>query len=86
MALVAGVFIVAPDVRMSILAMGSPMRPHTLTQTDQNTSKSPLQTGRAIRFFGYAMGITAPRLKGVAAHPIKTSRSGSRRETGIARR
>jgi hypothetical protein len=32
------------------------------------------------------MGITAPRLKGVAAHPIKTSRSGSRRETGIARR
>lgn len=54
MALVAGVFIVAPDVRMSILAMGSPMRPHTLTQTDQNTSKSPLQTGRAIRFYaGY---------------------------------
>ena len=51
MALVAGVFIVAPNVRMSILAMGSPMRPHTLTQTDQNTSKSTLQTGRAIRFF-----------------------------------
>ena len=50
MALVAGVFIVAPDVRMSILAMGSPMRPYTLTQTDQSFSKSPLQTGRAIRF------------------------------------
>ena len=32
------------------------------------------------------MGITAPRLKGVAAHPIKTSRSGSRRETGIDNR
>ena len=51
MALVAGVFIVAPDVRMSILAMGSPMRPYTLTQTDQSISKFPLQTGRAIRFF-----------------------------------
>ena len=50
MALVADVFIVAPDVRMSILAVGSPMRPYTLTQTDQNTSRSPLQTGRAIRF------------------------------------
>lgn len=49
MALVAGVFIVAPDVRMSILAVGSPTRPHTLTQTDQNTLKSCLQTGRAIR-------------------------------------
>ena len=36
---------------MSILAMGSPMRPHTLTQTDQNTVKSYLQTGRAIRSF-----------------------------------
>ena len=51
MALAAGVFIVASDVRMSILAMGSPMRPYTLTQTDQNTLKSCLQTGRAIRFF-----------------------------------
>ena len=29
MALVADVFIVAPDVRMSILAVGSPMRPYT---------------------------------------------------------
>ena len=36
---------------MSILAVGSPMRPHTLTQTDQNTVKSYLQTGRAIRSF-----------------------------------
>ena len=50
MALVAGVFIVAPDVRISILAMGSPMRPYTLTQTDQSFSKSYLQVGRAIRF------------------------------------
>lgn len=50
MALVAGVFIVAPDVRISILAMGSPMRPYTLTQTDQSFSKSYLQAGRAIRF------------------------------------
>lgn len=52
MALVAGVFIVAPDVRISILAMGSPMRPYTLTQTDQSFSKSYLQAGRAIRFCG----------------------------------
>lgn len=51
MALVAGVFIVAPDVRMSILAVSKLTRPHTLTQTDQNTVKSCLQTGRAIRFF-----------------------------------
>ena len=51
MALAAGVFIVTPDERMPILVMGSPMRPHTLTQTDQSNSKSPLQTGRAIRSF-----------------------------------
>ena len=50
MALVAGDFIVALDVRMSILAMGSPMRPYTLTQTDQSFAKSYLQAGRAIRF------------------------------------
>lgn len=50
MAPVAEVFIAAPDVRISILAMGSPMRPYTLTQTDQRLSKSYLQAGRAIRF------------------------------------
>ncbi len=50
MTLAADGFILAPDVRMSILAMGSPKRPYTLTQTDQGTSKSHLQTGRAIRF------------------------------------
>lgn len=61
MALVAGVFIVAPDVRISILAMGSPMRPYTLTQTDQSFSKSYLQAGRAIRFLGALMG--APQAK-----------------------
>lgn len=73
MALVAGVFIVAPDVRMSILAMGSPMRPHTLTQTDQKTVKSYLQTGRAIRSF-IALSVAAMRLNsghsaGLAAKP-----------------
>jgi hypothetical protein len=41
----------APDVRMSILAMGVPMRPNTLKQTDHNTVKSYLRTGRAIRSF-----------------------------------
>lgn len=61
MALVAGVFIVAPDVRISILAMGSPMRPYTLTQTDQSFSKSYLQAGRAIRFLWALMG--APQAK-----------------------
>ena len=62
MALVAGVFIVAPDVRISILAMGSPMRPYTLTQTDQSFSKSYLQAGRAIRF-----------LRACAAHRRKST-------------
>ena len=62
MALVAGVFIVAPDVRISILAMGSPMRPYTLTQTDQSFSKSYLQVGRAIRF-----------LRACAAHRRKST-------------
>jgi hypothetical protein len=52
MALVAGLFIVAPDVRMSILAMGgSPMRPYTLTQTDQSTLKIPLANGAGHTFF-----------------------------------
>lgn len=51
MALGAGLFIAAPNARMSILAVGSPMRPYTLTQTDQINSKSTLQTGRAIRFY-----------------------------------
>ncbi len=41
----------ASDARMSILAVGSPTRPYTLTQTDQNTVLSYLQTGRAIRSF-----------------------------------
>lgn len=50
MALVADVFILAPDVRMSILTMGTPMRPYTLTQTDQSSSNFPSQTGRTIRF------------------------------------
>jgi hypothetical protein len=50
MALAADGFILAPGVRMSILAMGSPMGPYLLTQTDQGTSKSHLQTGRAIGF------------------------------------
>lgn len=36
---------------MSILAVGSPMRPQTLTQTDQIIQKSSLQTGQAIRSF-----------------------------------
>lgn len=50
MALHAGPLIAAPDARMSILAVGMLTRPHTLTQTPQNTVKSYLQTGRAIRF------------------------------------
>ncbi len=50
MALAADVFIAAPDARISILATGLLVRPYTLTQTDQITSKSCLQTGRAIRF------------------------------------
>jgi hypothetical protein len=38
-------------VRISIMAGGSSSRPDTLTQTDQQpVSKTPLQTGRAIRF------------------------------------
>lgn len=49
MVLDTDLIIAAPGVRMSILAMGLPMRPYTLTQTDQNTVKSYLQTGRAIR-------------------------------------
>lgn len=51
LALDAVAIFAAPDARMSILAMGSPMRPYTLAQTDQNTVKSYLQTGRAIRSF-----------------------------------
>ena len=51
MALVAGVFIVAPDVRMSILAIGSPMRPYTLTQTESEQFKIPLANGAGHTFF-----------------------------------
>ena len=70
MALVAGVFIVAPDVRISILAMGSPMRPYTLTQTDQSFSKSYLQVGRAIRFFEAVTGFAQQRPHRVGAHLV----------------
>jgi hypothetical protein len=54
LALDAVAVIGASSARMSILAMGLPMRPHTLTQTDQNTVESHLQTGRAIRSFSTA--------------------------------
>lgn len=50
-ALDAVVLFGAPDAQMSILAVGLLMRPYTLTQTDQNTVKFYLQTGRAIRSF-----------------------------------
>lgn len=49
-AIIVDVFIVPPNVRMSALAMSELTRPHALTQFDQNTSRSCLQTERAIRF------------------------------------
>jgi cytochrome P450 len=46
MVLDTDLIIAAPGARMSILAMGLlPMRPHTLTQTDQNTVKSSCKRG-----------------------------------------
>ena len=51
MALVAGVFIVAPNARMSILAVSMLTRPYTLTQTDQNISKILLANGAGHTFF-----------------------------------
>ena len=45
MVLDTDLIIAAPGVRMSILAMGLPMRPYTLTQTVQNTVKSSCKRG-----------------------------------------
>jgi hypothetical protein len=45
MVLDTDLIIAAPGARMSILAMGLPMRPYTLTQTDQNTVKSSCKRG-----------------------------------------
>lgn len=45
MVLDTDLIIAAPGVRMSILAMGLPMRPYTLKQTVQNTVKSSCKRG-----------------------------------------
>jgi|LakMenEpi03Aug12_release.lakeMendotaPanAssembly.Ray.scaffolds.fasta_scaffold250942_4 hypothetical protein len=50
MALAADRFIVTPGAQMSIVAVASRTKLYTLTQSDQGTSKSHLQTERAIRF------------------------------------
>lgn len=52
MALDAEVFIVAPNVRMSILAVSKLTRPYTLTQTAQNTVKSSCNRGGPYVFYG----------------------------------
>ena len=65
--------------------MGAPMRPYTLTQTTQNTVKSCLQTGRAIRSFGITsmvpsqvLAVAAPLCLPCARQPLILRRAPSR--------